>query len=510
MKKTSKKAEATEKRREGAQRKRNQQKERRQRKVQEQQRKRSEIRAREGNLFNHISRATHDTVGRISSNLRFSLGLRISLNYGRLLFSMTLRAVPIFCLAFLLWQGPVLLNAAGFTAEQLQRSGDMEETLSNLWEGEAYVYQLNSPTEVATWEAQMPEWLRELRGWVQPISGFTLQGFHPVLITRHDIVWQDQRQVLFLQRDIWPEAHLFLQLLSILLAFDLIRAFWFLVAGRRINRKVLRPIADMTQHAQTLSEHDLSLRLNIEGTKNELKDLALVINEMLDRIETAYNGQKQFVSDASHELRTPIAVIQGYAALLQRWGKDSPQVRDEALTAILGETENMKQLVEKLLFLARHDKHTLVLQKEHFDIRALVEEVIRETEMITSGHVVETGRLDSGIVYGDKGAIKQAIRIFIDNAVKYTPAGGHIRISCTHRDGMVCIGISDTGIGMNKKEMQNIFERFYRADEARNSKIGGHGLGLSIAKIIILSHDGKIHVRSQKGEGTTFEMVLPI
>ena len=131
------------------------------------------------------------------------------------------------------------------------------------------------------------------------------------------------------------------------------------IRDRAINAQMLGPIGEISETARALNAQNMSQRINVEGTRSELRELALVINEMLDRIEAAYDGQKQFVSDASHELRTPIAVIQGYATMLQRWGKDDAAVRDEAITAISSEAANMKDLVEKLLFLARHDRQTL-------------------------------------------------------------------------------------------------------------------------------------------------------
>ena len=148
---------------------------------------------------------------------------------------------------------------------------------------------------------------------------------------------------------------------------DLFRMFYFVLHRKRLQKSVLAPIRDITDMAATLSANNLSNRINIAGTKNELKDLATVINSMLDRIETSYNSQKQFVSDASHELRTPIAVIQGYASMLSRWGKSDPDVLNEGINAIAQETESMKELVESLLFLARHDKKTLMMEMVRFD-----------------------------------------------------------------------------------------------------------------------------------------------
>jgi len=231
----------------------------------------------------------------------------------------------------------------------------------------------------------------------------------------------------------------------------------------------------------------------------------------LDRLETAYNRQKQFVSDASHELRTPIAVLQGYANLLQRWGKDAPDVRDEAINAILNETESMKELVENLLFLARHDKRTLKLEYQRFPVGDLLREIVKETELIAREHKVVTGAIEDCRLTADRGAIKQALRIFLDNAIKYTPKGGFIYLSCQLSGGRCRVSIRDTGIGIQKDDLQRIFDRFYRADQSRSGQtVGGHGLGLSIARIIVSSHGGRIHVRSRVGQGSTFTISLPI
>jgi two-component system, OmpR family, sensor histidine kinase ArlS len=266
----------------------------------------------------------------------------------------------------------------------------------------------------------------------------------------------------------------------------------------------------MSAAANRLTVNNLhSQRLNVEGTKNELKDLAGVINHMLDRIEISYESQKQFVSDASHELRTPIAVIQGYANLLNRWGTKDEEVLQESVEAINNEAKSMQDLVEKLLFLSRHDKKTLKLEKAKFNMCLIVEEMVKETKLVIGDRNIESPILQNVFVYGDKQALKQAIRVFIDNAVKYTKSGDTISIKCENIDGDCVITVQDTGIGMTKKDVDNIFERFYRADQVRNEKIYGHGLGLSIAKLIILGHTGKIKVRSQLTKGTSFIITLP-
>jgi len=291
---------------------------------------------------------------------------------------------------------------------------------------------------------------------------------------------------------------------------DLIRMIYFFRHEKRLNKRVLAPIRDITSMAETLSESNLSNRINIAGTKNELKDLAAVINRMLDRIERSYNSQKQFVSDASHELRTPIAVIRGYTDMLKRWGKDDPEVLEEGIMAISQETDGMKDLVESLLFLARHDKKTLMMEVSEFSTSELVQEVLKEEAMVHSGHHFHLEESDDLKLKADRNMIKQVLRILCDNAVKYSETDTNIFLSCRKKDDGTCsLSVRDEGQGIPPEDLPKIFDRFYRSDKARKSETGGHGLGLSIARIIVVAHNGKMRVRSKPGAGTAFSVVLP-
>lgn len=301
----------------------------------------------------------------------------------------------------------------------------------------------------------------------------------------------------------------FWMLLGIVLS-DILRIISFLRHSNRLNRHVLAPIRDITEMATTLSESNLSNRINIAGTKNELKDLAQVINTMLDRIEHSYNSQKQFVSDASHELRTPIAVIRGYTDMLKRWGKEDPEVLEEGINAISMETESMKDLVENLLFLARHDKKTLMMEMSDFDPLEVVEEVAREEGMVDPTHTFTVEPAVHMTLNADRNMVKQVVRILADNAIKYSPADTEIRLGVQASNGSCCLTVTDHGQGISSEEMPKIFERFYRSDQARHSESGGHGLGLSIARIIVVAHRGRIQVRSKPGAGTTFSLLFPL
>ncbi len=295
-----------------------------------------------------------------------------------------------------------------------------------------------------------------------------------------------------------------------LIIFYLILVIFVGKFAKRGIDKLLMPIKNMSVTANRLTVNNLhSERLNVEGTKNELKNLAGTVNDMLDRIDLSYESQKQFVSDASHELRTPIAVIQGYAGMLERWGSEDQEVLQESIEAISNEAKSMQDLVEKLLFLSRHDKKTLNLKKKKFNMRPVVEEMVKETKMVVQNRQIQADILEDVTVYGDPQSLKQAVRIFLDNAVKYSKDGDSITVSVKNENGTCLLSVSDTGIGMKKEDINRIFDRFYRADGARNGKVEGHGLGLSIAKLIVLNHAGSIKVCSRYGMGTTFTIVLP-
>jgi len=299
---------------------------------------------------------------------------------------------------------------------------------------------------------------------------------------------------------------------------ELVRFFlWYLVilvltvpVCYVLVKAVLRPIEEMSRRVSRLNLQNIhKQRLNAEGTKDELRTLATVINEMLDRMEEAYEAQKQFVSEASHELRTPITVLQGYSAMLRRWGAEDKEVLAESVEAIEAEAKSMQELVEKLLFLSRHERKKLPFAKERFDMAEVIQELEKEMVYLSETRIMQCPVCESVRVYGDKQALKQAIRVFLDNAVKYTGEGDSISLSCKNRNGACEITIEDTGLGMKREDLEGIFGRFFRADTVRGKNIEGHGLGLSIARLIIDGHAGKIVVRTQYTKGSSFTITIP-
>jgi len=282
-----------------------------------------------------------------------------------------------------------------------------------------------------------------------------------------------------------------------------------IIIGSRTSRKMLRPIDNMTKTAKSISVGDLNTRLDVVDSHDELKELAETFNEMLGRIQTSFDQQNTFVSDASHELRTPLAVIQGYANLLQRWGKEDKDVLQESLDAIKSEANYMKELVDKLLFLASTDKKQQKLETSPFSLNELVEEVLKDSRLIDSQHDI-TGEVNEIITLeGDRALIKQALRIFMDNSIKYTPVGGSINIDGRLRGDKAVIIVKDTGQGIAEEDLPYIFNRFYKADKSRTREKGGAGLGLAIAHWIIEQHHGKIKVESTENKGTQVITTLP-
>jgi len=295
-----------------------------------------------------------------------------------------------------------------------------------------------------------------------------------------------------------------------LLTLDTIFLIIIIIIGYSSSKKLLRPIKVMTDAVQSVTINQLDSRIDVRGSQNEFRDLARTFNSMLDRLQKSYEMQNQFVSDASHELRTPISVIQGYASMLDRWGKDDGKVLEESIAAIKSEAEDMKSLIEKLLFLARGDKDAQRIEKADFPINELIDEIVRETKLIDDKHEILCPRNEGIRVFADYSLMKESIRIFVDNSLKYTPEGGKVELQCYLQNNKAVITIEDTGIGIPKEDIPYVFDRFYRADKSRTKQTGGTGLGMAIAKWIILRHDGAIRVQSEVNIGTKIEVTIPI
>ncbi len=280
------------------------------------------------------------------------------------------------------------------------------------------------------------------------------------------------------------------------------------VLGGFSSQYMIEPVRKITKRVKDISaEGDLSARLDPVDSQDELRELTKQINTMLSSLEQAFDRQENFVSDASHELKTPLAVIAGYANLLRRWGKDDPKVLDEAVEAISRESANMKRIVDQLLWLAKLGDFTLDIST--FNLYETVSDLVDGYKMIDSGHDISLSGDPSIEISADKNMLSEAVRTLVDNAIKYTPAqSGVIKIAIESSDAGVEISVADNGIGISDDDKAKIFERFYRCDKVRGRASGSCGLGLTICKTIVEMMNGTISVESELGKGSTFKIFI--
>lgn len=326
--------------------------------------------------------------------------------------------------------------------------------------------------------------------------------------------YQKQLYQLHFFRLITAERYFLTALQKILIIMTIIGFLVALFVGYLTSRRILKPIRDMIETSKQIEIRQMGERIALPVAHDELYELAVTLNHMLDRLERGVNQQRQFVSDASHELRTPVTVILGYSDLLSRWGSKDEQILQEGIESIQSEAENMQQLIEKLLFLARADQQRQVLHKENVDLYEIVDDVYRKMKLVTKDHTVTLLANEHGMIYADIVMMRQMMRIVLENSTKYTPKGGHITISstCDLQQGVMKLELADDGIGIAKENQQKIFERFYRADVSRTKARGvsGTGLGLSIARWIASQHHIRIDLVSDLGKGSKFIFTIPM
>lgn len=322
-------------------------------------------------------------------------------------------------------------------------------------------------------------------------------------------------------RPLFRFAGIFVGILAGIQVLDLLLSYR---GDRREIGKIFSPLGDLALKADELNRLSFGedkyqlieeaidrVQVSESGEKltfgdKDLQGIEAAMNNLLVRMREQNMQQARFVNDASHELRTPIAVIQGYADMLDRWGKEDPKVLDESITAIRQEGEHMSRLVEQLLFLARGDAGRTELTKTAVSLNGFMQEIYEESLMIDEAHTYRFVPSENEItVKADRGLLKQAVRILIDNAAKYTAEKDEIILS-TGFDEAPYIQVQDTGCGMQESDVGHIFERFYRSEEARQYK--GTGLGLSIAKWIVDKHGAHFQVLSRQGLGTRIRVVL--
>jgi heavy metal sensor kinase len=281
--------------------------------------------------------------------------------------------------------------------------------------------------------------------------------------------------------------------------------------GYWMSRRALAPVDQITQTAQKINAHNLSARLTVPGSGDELQRLAETLNQMLQRIEEALDRVSRFSADASHELRTPITIMRTRAELALRRPRTLAE-NQHTLEQLHTELIHTSELLDNLMLLARADSDVEQLRFVPEDIEHVLKNVLAQVSPIADEKQVSLhATLPQHPIWvsGDRQLLQRLFLILIDNAVKYTPPLGQVAIALTVEDGMTIVSVRDTGVGISSEDLPRIFDRFYRADKARTRELGGAGLGLSIGRWIAEAHGGLVRVESQPGTGSTFRVVLP-
>ncbi|MDR1663406.1 MAG: HAMP domain-containing histidine kinase [Clostridiales bacterium] len=262
--------------------------------------------------------------------------------------------------------------------------------------------------------------------------------------------------------------------------------------------------------AERIYIENLHQRIDDPSGDAAVRQLVYTINTMIERLEKEVRKQVFFISDASHEMRTPIAVIKGYIDLLNRWGKNDPKVIQEAINAIKLETERMSSLITMLLSLVRSGDAANGSKLQMTSLNAAARTVLRELEVLNNDGLAALSEESDEYVLGNSEMIMQMIHIFIDNGLKYAKANSEpMQIIISGDENGSYLTVKDSGIGIHEDDLPYIFERFYRADKSRSGHMPGFGLGLAIADAISRVHDATIAVHSELGIGTEFTVRFP-
>jgi heavy metal sensor kinase len=284
-----------------------------------------------------------------------------------------------------------------------------------------------------------------------------------------------------------------------------------IAGGYLLMRRALRPVDEITQSAERITSRNLNERLPAPQTGDELERLSVALNRMIARLDESFQHIHRFSADASHELRTPLTILRGELEAAAQQPLITPELR-ETLGSALEETERLSRIVESLMAISRLDAGEARVELEHFDLAELTSSATEQMRLLAEDKDIAL-RCDAERlvrVEGDPARLKQVIVNLVDNAIKYTPAGGLVGVKVSATNGRAVLEVNDNGVGIPAEAAPHIFERFYRVDKARSRQMGGSGLGLSIVKAIVTAHGGQVKVESVEGGGSRFFVELPI
>ena len=343
------------------------------------------------------------------------------------------------------------------------------------------------------------------RGTVYDADGRQVRVYCTMLVWQNQIIGVIQvgQSLESLNEQLQSVLYTLIGICSVLLLVCGLCSYWF-------SARAFKPIHHLARTARTINAQDLQKRVPLPRARDEVYDLALLFNQMIGRLERAFEHQRRFVADASHELRTPVAVIRNMTEVaLSRSEQKEEYI--QALEGINEETERLGRLINDLLALARADEQKMQLDYEPVRLDFLAADALESMESLAEERQVSlaSGVLQAVTVMGDAARLIQIILSLLDNALKYTNAGGKVAVSVDICDDFARLCVQDTGIGISPEEKPHIFERFYRADPARSKAVGGYGLGLSIVEMLVRLQHGTVAVESEPGKGTMFIVMFP-
>ncbi|MHC5269919.1 HAMP domain-containing sensor histidine kinase [Enterococcus sp. LJL98] len=303
------------------------------------------------------------------------------------------------------------------------------------------------------------------------------------------------------------------RLISILIILEGVSLVLSSILGYLLSAYFLKPLKLLRDTMEKIQKDPQSdIHMPKLETNDELADLAEIFNDMLDRMRSYTELQEQFVEDVSHELRTPVAVIEGHLNMLNRWGKDDPEILAESLEASMQEIKRMKTLVQEMLDLSRAEQVNIHYSNERTNAKEVVHQIVNNFRMIYPEFVftLDDDLYQEKVLKIYRNHFEQVLIIIMDNAVKYSTDRKEVHISISTNLKELEIAIQDFGEGIPPEDVSRIFHRFYRVDKARARTKGGNGLGLSIASKLIDSYKGRIYAESSLGQGTIFRLFIPI
>jgi heavy metal sensor kinase len=282
--------------------------------------------------------------------------------------------------------------------------------------------------------------------------------------------------------------------------------------GYLLMRRALRPVDEIRQKAAQITSRNLSERLPVLHTGDELERLATDLNHMIERLEESFQQINRFSADASHELRTPLTVLQGELEAIAQSGQRLPADVREPIGSALEETQRLAKIVESLLAISRLEAGEARAQPVRLNFAELARTTADQMRLLAEEKHISltcdgTDRVD---VEADSSRLKQVVVNLLDNAIKYTPESGRVTVTVTQRNGHAVLEVADTGLGISASDLPRVFDRFYRADKARSRQMGGTGLGLSIVRSICVAHGGQVSVTSTENQGSQFRVELPL